>query len=758
MKKVFFALSLFAFCCVIAQSQELISENAMKAQKAHPKEKTPLFDKCSPEAYALIKDLQLLKKKNNHYNYHLLEQDAYVLIKRDGITYVGAIIRVKFGFRDKQFTENGVKINSRVGNVLTCHIPLEKLAEICALETIDHVKISKKARPELDKVTELTKVDEIHHGFELNQPYFGKNVVVGIIDNGFDYTHPFFYDTTMSRFRIKRVWDQNKTGTGTDNFGYGAEYSAENEILTAAYDMVDQSHGTHIAGICAGGQFSTNKLKGIAPESDIVVVSFNNDMSGVLDAVNYIFDYAESVGKPAVINMSFGFGYGAFNGTEIFSATLDELTGPGKILVKSAGNDGKYNMHLSKTLANSDSVVGSFLSRRRYNDPRNNGDFEVISLGSPGSDYFVEVGLVNTNSHQLFEITPNVYASQTSSDFEYKLVDNDLSNPDTTYVTITPWDYDKGPLMVISVNNAGQDDDSTWTYIRFTSQQSDVHAWINYGCFTSLNYVEPVVEGDIKYAISDPGNGKKIITVGGYYSKNEFKHLTGLDLIKPSIDTLYGLSELSSHGPTWDGRTKPEISAPEDGIISSLNSFDTLYTPTGSDWIYLTNEYTSGSDTWYYGIKGGTSMASGVITGIVALMLEKNPGLTPVQVREYLTSTAFTDSYTGTIPPSGSNAWGWGKVNAHAAMKSFTTGYSDENYQPNNNEITLFPNPSNQLINIRLTGQQQLLTTTVFDVSGKIVISCQNSNTLNVENLEPGVYHVKIETSKKTVFKKVLVY
>ena len=50
--------------------------------------------------------------------------------------------------------------------------------------------------------------------------YKGKNVVVGIIDIGFDYNHPSFYDG-QGNCRIKRVWEQNKLGTPPTGYNYG---------------------------------------------------------------------------------------------------------------------------------------------------------------------------------------------------------------------------------------------------------------------------------------------------------------------------------------------------------------------------------------------------------------------------------------------------------------------------------------------------------------------------------------------------------
>ena len=51
-----------------------------------------------------------------------------------------------------------------------------------------------------------TRVDSVHAGYNLPQPYHGEGVLIGVLDWGFDYTHPNFLDTTLSESRIRGVW------------------------------------------------------------------------------------------------------------------------------------------------------------------------------------------------------------------------------------------------------------------------------------------------------------------------------------------------------------------------------------------------------------------------------------------------------------------------------------------------------------------------------------------------------------------------
>lgn len=61
---------------------------------------------------------------------------------------------------------------------------------------------------------------------------------------------------------------------------------------------------THVTGIAAGA-YKGNEYYGIAPDADLVLVSYNvsdnsSSNTSITDGIKYIYDYAESVGKPCV--------------------------------------------------------------------------------------------------------------------------------------------------------------------------------------------------------------------------------------------------------------------------------------------------------------------------------------------------------------------------------------------------------------------------------------------------------------------------
>ena len=121
----------------------------------------------------------------------------------------------------------------------------------------------------------------------------------------------------------------------------------------------------------------------------------------------------------------------------------------------------------------------------------------------------------------------------------------------------------------------------------------------------------------------------------------------------------------SSKGPNRYGHTKPDISACGDASLSA-----------GPFWLLNNSAYNSAIDIDGLHVRnGGTSMASPVVAGIAALYLEKCSNATYQDFLDALHSTAFTDSYTGTVP---NNGYGYGKAHALNLMlqSDFTVGMS----------------------------------------------------------------------------------
>jgi hypothetical protein len=118
----------------------------------------------------------------------------------------------------------------------------------------------------------------------------------------------------------------------------------------------------------------------------------------------------------------------------------------------------------------------------------------------------------------------------------------------------------------------------------------------------------------------------------------------------------------SGRGPTLETtpRTKPEICAPGVDIVS-------VSLPRDHDGCHLC---CCDCCHDFYVSKSGTSMAAPHITGVAALLLHKNPGLTHTQIRSTII-TNFEPKPTD-APPDDSFGWGTGKANAKKAVDAVT--------------------------------------------------------------------------------------
>jgi len=622
------------------------------------------------------------------------------------IPYIGALIKTDPTVQRAAFELNGGLIGGHVGNIWSVQIPLNQFIEMTHLPGIQYIEIDQPLQQNLNNARNLTQTDEVHLGTQLNTVYSGKDVIVGIIDSGFDYTHPMFYDSTYSRYRIKRVWEQDKTGTPPDGFGYGRELKTATVIQSAGTDDNTNSHGTHVTGIAAGSGVGTQgQYMGMAPESDIVLVSTQRDPSTMVDGIAYILQYATSVGKPAVINISIGGQLGPHDGTSLFDQFCDDAVGDGKILVGSAGNDGSKPLHLMKVFTATDSVLGTFI---KFTDSGSTDGFGGIDIwGLPNTDFAVGIGIVNANDDYSFADATYMIPASFNGTYTDTLYDDDPFLRDRTIIEFSSEassDLNSKPHMTIVIDNSAQDNAYKWVYLQIQGKNTIVHSWGNELEFTDLGLNAPTQSGDTYYTVSETGGiGENMISVGAYTSKKYYQNFDGN--VQTQDGTMNQIASFSSHGPTVDGRVKPDITAPGNIVVSSVNSFDTNFLDGGVWWSRVVDGITDGQNDWWFGGLEGTSMASPVVAGIVALMLEADPTLTPAEVKQILNQTAIKDNYTGSLSAGGNNTWGHGKIDALAALTAVEAlSTSIQPVQTLPSTITLeqnYPNPFNPTTTIR---------------------------------------------------------
>lgn len=754
-------------------SISLFSQNFEELKKSEkPSEPTFVYER--PENCALNTSFLMMDLKQNKDIKYL--KIRYSLSEIDNQVYVGAFLKIDKAIFNKTNVESlGVKLNTEAGNFYTALIPVNSLENLFLVEGLLKVEIAEKVHSTMDNAKTLTNVNQVHSGTGLPQAYTGNGVIVGVIDSGFDYTHPNFRNLNTQQTRISRVWEQND-GTTTSPAPYGTEYVGATTILNKMKDKIDASHGTHVAGIAAGSGGILNSInKGVAYDSEIVMVStgstvlemIDGDNSKILDGINYIFTYANQVNKSSVINLSLGSHIGPHDGTSDFDQMCNSLVGNGKILVGSAGNEGSDKIHTFKQLSTNISQF-SFI-RFPYSNLPTKGEEYIDIWGEVGNNFEVSVNIYNVITNQFESYTPYVSTS-TNSSLSTIIFDNDTSTTqdacNIVIATETSNTNNNKPHATLVINNNAQDDAFRYVLLEIRSNSGAVNTWLandKNGIFSNLsefNLSFPgSTDGDTNMTVGEiGGTGNSIITVGAFNSKSCTQMYFNNNNPKCTFDVateLFDIADFSSKGPTADGRIKPDITAPGNRIVSSVSRFDSSYYFTGGnfnqneDYADVVSGLTDNTYNWYFAANQGTSMSAPMVTGIIALWLEANPNLNVADIKTILQNTADTDTFTGTGSAIPNNTWGRGKIDAYDGILYINQFLNIQSFDKENS-IKAYPNPFTNQITIE--ANEPIYKVEIYNLLGQkvknILFNNPTENSINIDlsELAQGNYIAKVSS------------
>lgn len=710
----------FLFCCTLLLSIANLSWAAPKMSNSDRQE---------------IEQIQsVLLRSKGAVNPELAKK--YPIYNIDGRWYLSMLAKSNAQFSAEELVWQRILFTEPLQQFLSVKIPLQKLSCIQELKGLEYLEIAGKINPNLDKAIKDLRADSVHHGYGLPQGYTGKNVLIGVTDWGFDYTHPVFYDTLLQTNRIFAAWDQFKTnGPAPNGFSYGTEYATPSSLLAAGSDTSNiysyGTHGTHVAGI-AGGAGANTAYRGVAYDAQFLFVTFLVDEGAVLDAWQWMYQKALAADKRLVINMSWGlYHFGTLDGTSLLSQAIDAFSNLGVVFVNSGGNNGAVNFHLKKSFNND--LLKSRIEFYDYSANPNMWGQSIHAWGEAGQAF--ENGLIITNSSNVLLAETPFYSTATTSSY----IDTFLVvNQDTIWYNISAdaaHPLNGKPQMRLRVKNTNtalrvhlksQANAGTVHYWNVTELTNDVGNW-------GMDFLAAgagTTAGDNQNGISEPSCADQVISVAAYatqYATNSGSLVGG------------ALANFSSRGPRYDGAMKPDIAAPGVAIASAVSSFtDANYTSVGN---------TSFNNTTYHFAKfSGTSMASPMVAGVVALMLEANPYLSASQIKEIIMNTARQDNYTGVIPAGGSPLWGAGKVNAYAAVKLALQTLGTQNALVST-DWNVYPNPVQNYLHFTIVELPEFAE--IISLDGKRFLCPILNGKVAVQDLPLGSYYIRLQINGK---------
>ena len=665
---------------------------------------------------------------------------------------------------DAVFKKHNCQKRAQWGDICIATIPLAELGALAKEPAVTRIEANQSTSLCVDTTAAVVQALPVYESSPSHQAYTGEGVVVGVVDIGFDLTHPNFLDNTTGQSRIRAFWDQLSRDTIGSTLPVGRDYVGAEAISAIRHstDAPTQTHGTHTMGIAAGSGYDT-PYRGIAWGSDLCVVG--NAISANVEYVDsadrykyttatdalglkYCFDYAEAQGKPCVVSFSEGYPPYLDDEDSLFAVTLEQLTGPGRIIVASAGNEGVEMTYFEKRPDQQEagSFVRCFKKGALYRI-KSEGETRLVVYGygnEEGGTRKEERGMPSdTIAFETAEVpidtiirrkiaygedSLTVVAYRDSSRFADHDIWQLLLEADTTLNLLPPLAVvvqGQGKIEVYgSSSNAFQDHDADDRW-RDAVKGRNVFAP---GCFPGVLCVGATTHRlSIRNAQGEVVNGSKETETGkiGYYS---------------------------STGPAMNDLMKPDVVAPGTNVVASYSS---LFHPEKEVVAYSDYE----GECYPWGVQSGTSMSTPVVAGAIALWLQAKPDLTPQDVREVMLRSCRHPEEKYDYP---NDVYGYGEVDVYRGLLEVLSLTGIEGislHQPKG--VQVFPVEGGlRLVFDRMVTEP--VRVRVYNLSGRCVVdqttpspSYSGGETITSEaivampSLASGVYAVQVETADK---------
>jgi subtilisin family serine protease len=489
----------------------------------------------------------------------------------------------------------GLRQVARFGRIVTGRVRLGELVSVRGDHNVASLKATRALAPSLDVSRPEVFAGErpLDWRAEGVRPLTGRGVLIGSADWGLDFAHSAFRDAE-GRTRIRVLWDQRggPTPSSPAPFGYGRVFTraeidhalaSADPYTTLGYDPLwsdpfgTGTHGTHVLSIAAG---SHPEREGLAPGAELIFVHLRGDDTRpedslgdsvrLLEALRFMCDQAGD--EPLVIGLSLGMQGGAHDGSSLVEQALDAMVEEvsGRFCVMSTGNYFTARAHAGGTLRTGETV------QLRWEVPANAMEPELevwyprddalrLELRDPSGATVCDIGL---GEHAEVREGEQIVVSAFQRPFDPNNGDNQIN--------VFLWPEARPGRWTVALHGE-------------QIQAGRFDAWIE----------RDDLAGQSRFAVEDADsssttgticNGHNTIAVGAYDARDPDRELL----------------DVSSVGPTRDGRAKPTLVAPGVGIVAARSSRFVGGQRARDEWV----------------AKSGTSMASPHVTGCIALLLE----------------------------------------------------------------------------------------------------------------------------------------
>ena len=583
-----------------------------------------------------------------------------------------AFVRTAASEADDVLRRHDCRMLARKGDLSIVSVPLDRLEGLAREPGVLRIEAGRRSCLMMDTTRRVVNAMPAYEPAAGHQAFTGEGVVVGLMDVGFDLTHPTFFDASGSRFRVGAFWDQLSRDTVGSTFPVGRDYIGYDEVLAygRSVDAKTQNHGNHTAGIAVGSG-GTTPYRGMATESDICLVSnaVTSDIEYIdsldyykyttaTDALGfkYLFDYADRQGKPCVVSFSEGYSPYLDSEDSLYAAYIDSLVSiPGHILVASAGNQNLALTYFEKPAGTA--VAGAFV-----NDSKKEAMYKLKTDGS-----------VTIRLHVYDGQQPDGYAAFTvaSSDgrLDSLMTDTLYLSEDTCvvsmlrYAQVAPVAADTICIVMLQASRPLTELCPMALTVEGEDSRVEVYGTSDYAFRSRPDIDERWSAASPGHNIVSPGCFPSVLCVDSTSHRDGAYNYKGEKKSMGASASDGRRSYFSSTGPAMNGQMKPDVTAPGANIISAYSRYYMDQKPEDDSYIVGFSDFRGQQHPWV--LNTGTSMSAPVVAGAIALWLQANPSLTLSDVKAVLSRTCRQPDSSMAYPNC---EYGYGDIDVYRGL------------------------------------------------------------------------------------------